>query len=125
MGFAMVGAVFAFLSVAFGAFGAHVLAGQLSTQMLGVYNTGAQYEMYHALALLVVGIFLRLDVGGRSMRAAGWLFAIGSLLFSGSLYALSMTGATVLGALTPIGGLLLLSGWVLFAMAIAKSARPR
>lgn len=120
MGFAMIGAVFAFLSVAFGAFGAHVLAGQLSTQMLGVYNTGAQYEMYHALALLAVGIFLHLNVGGKSMRVAGWLFTIGIVLFSGSLYVLSMTGATALGALTPIGGLLLLAGWVSFALAIAK-----
>jgi uncharacterized membrane protein YgdD (TMEM256/DUF423 family) len=118
MGFAVTGAVFAFLSVALGAFGAHGLKGKLSADMLNVFNTGVQYEMFHALALIAVGIMLKLGFTGRAMHISGWLFAIGVVLFSGSLYVLSTSGVKVLGAITPIGGLCFLAGWVFFIIGI-------
>lgn len=118
MGFAVSGAIFAFLSVALGAFGAHALKGRISADMLDVFHTGVQYEMYHALALIAVGVMLKLGIGGRSMHTAGWLFAIGIVLFSGSLYVLSTSGVKVLGAVTPLGGLCFLAGWVMFVIGI-------
>jgi uncharacterized membrane protein YgdD (TMEM256/DUF423 family) len=120
MPFAFMGGLFGFLSVALGAFATHVLEGRLSSAMVDVFRTGAQYQMYHALALIAVGILLRLDIGGRLMRVAGWLFAIGIVLFSGSLYALSTSGITKLGAMTPIGGLCFLVGWVCFMLGTAR-----
>ncbi|WAH35935.1 DUF423 domain-containing protein [Alicyclobacillus dauci] len=119
MGFAVTGAVFAFLSVALGAFGAHALKDRLSPDMLSVFHTGDQYQMYHALALIAVGILLRMGIGGRAMHISGWLFAVGVVLFSGSLYALSTTGVKALGAITPLGGLCFLAGWVFFVIALA------
>lgn len=114
--FLLVGAVAAFLAVAFGAFGAHGLRGRLSPEMLAVFETGVRYQMYHALAILVIALAVaRFD--GWLMRAAGWLFAAGIVLFSGSLYALALTGVTILGAITPIGGLAFLAGWVLLVVA--------
>src|SRR3954465_5364135 len=102
--FLLLGAIAAFLAVALGAFGAHGLRGRLSPEMLAVFQTGVQYHMYHAIALvLVAGILGRMD--GWLIHAAGWAFVAGILLFSGSLYVLAMTGITVLGAVTPIGGL--------------------
>jgi uncharacterized membrane protein YgdD (TMEM256/DUF423 family) len=123
VGFAVVGAVFGFLSVAFGAFGAHVLTGHLSSQMVGVFDIGAQYQMYHALALLAVGILIQRKLGGRLVVVAGWLFTIGIVLFSGSLYVLSMTDAKALGVLTPVGGLCLLAGWVFLAIGLWRGLR--
>lgn len=118
MGFAAVGAIFAFLSVALGAFGAHALKSHISADMLSVYHTGVEYQMYHALALIAVGILIRVGVGTRSLHISGWLFAIGIILFSGSLYLLSTTGVKVLGAITPIGGVCFLAGWVLFVISL-------
>ncbi|WP_348520633.1 DUF423 domain-containing protein [Alicyclobacillus sacchari] len=77
--------------------------------MLNVYHTGDQYQMYHALALLAVGVLLHLGIGGRAMHWACWLFAIGIILFSGSLYVLSISGVKAFGAITPIGGLCFLA----------------
>ena len=112
----LVGAVAAFLGVAFGAFGAHGLRGRLSPEMLVVFETGVRYQMYHALAILSVGLILaRFD--GWLVRTAGWLFTAGIVLFSGSLYALALTGVTTLGAITPIGGLAFLAGWILLIVA--------
>jgi uncharacterized membrane protein YgdD (TMEM256/DUF423 family) len=119
LGFVFVGAVLAFASVALGAFGAHALKGKISENMLEVFHTGAQYEMYHSLALIAVGIVLRMGIGSQVLEVAGWLFAIGIVLFSGSLYALSLTGKRALGAITPLGGLCFLAGWVLFAIGVA------
>jgi len=108
--FLLVGAAAGFLGVAFGAFGAHALRARLSSEMLAAFEAGVRYQMYHALAILVVGlIVVRLD--GWLYRTAGWLFAAGIVLFSGSLYALALTGITSLGVITPIGGLLFLLGW--------------
>jgi uncharacterized membrane protein YgdD (TMEM256/DUF423 family) len=109
--FLLVGAVAALIGVGFGAFGAHGLRGRLSPEMLAVFETGVRYQMYHAFAILIVAIALsRFD--GALVRSAGWLFTVGILLFSGSLYALALTGTTMLGAITPFGGIAFLAGWV-------------
>jgi uncharacterized membrane protein YgdD (TMEM256/DUF423 family) len=114
--FLLLGAVAAFLAVALGAFGAHGLRARLSPEMMAVFQTGVQYHMYHALALILVsGIMGRMS--GWLIQSAGWCFAAGIVFFSGSLYLLAVTGVTTLGAVTPIGGLLFLIGWALLAFA--------
>jgi len=114
--FLLLGAVAAFLAVAIGAFGAHGLRGRLSPEMIAVFQTGVQYHMYHALALILVsGIMGRMS--GWLIQSAGWCFAAGIVFFSGSLYALAITGVTILGAITPIGGLFFLAGWACLAFA--------
>lgn len=118
--FISLGAVSGLLAVAMGAFAAHSLRDRLTSDMLQVFQTGAQYEMYHALALVGVGIVLgRFSVDGSVwLNAAGWLFVAGTVLFSGSLYALSISGVSVLGAITPLGGLAFLGGWLALAIGI-------
>jgi uncharacterized membrane protein YgdD (TMEM256/DUF423 family) len=114
--FLLLGAVAAFLAVALGAFGAHGLRGRLSPEMMAVFQTGVQYHMAHALALILVSVIMgRMD--GRLIHIAGWCFAAGIVFFSGSLYLLAITGVTILGAITPIGGLLFLAGWACLAFA--------
>jgi uncharacterized membrane protein YgdD (TMEM256/DUF423 family) len=114
--FLLVGALAAFIGVALGAFGAHGLRSRLSADMLGVFETGVRYQMYHALAILIVALAVaRID--GWLIRAAGWLFTGGIVLFSGSLYVLALSGITMLGAVTPIGGLAFLAGWACLAIA--------
>jgi uncharacterized membrane protein YgdD (TMEM256/DUF423 family) len=108
--FLLIGALAGFVSVAFGAFGAHALRGRLSPEMLAVFETGVRYQMYHALAVLAVGAIVARQ-GGGLFSTAGWLFTAGIVLFSGSLYALALTGVTTLGAITPFGGLAFLAGW--------------
>jgi len=110
-GWLRIGAVSGGLAVAAGAFGAHGLENVLSEKSLDVYKTAAQYQMYHALALIAVGGFVAFGKPNRRLSVAGWAFFIGSLLFSGSLYALALTEIKVLGAITPIGGLGFLVGW--------------
>ncbi|RKH06425.1 DUF423 domain-containing protein [Corallococcus sp. CA053C] len=112
----VVGAVNAFLSVAAGAFGAHALRARLPQDLQVIFETGARYHMYHALALVAVGL-LGLTRPSPLLSAAGWAMLAGIVLFSGSLYALALSGVRVLGAVTPLGGLGFLAGWVLFAMA--------
>jgi uncharacterized membrane protein YgdD (TMEM256/DUF423 family) len=114
--FLLAGAVAGFIGVAFGAFGAHGLRGRLSPEMLAVFETGVRYQMYHALALLLTAAVAG-RVDGRSIVAAGWLFVAGITLFSGSLYLLAVTGVTILGAITPIGGVAFLAGWICLAVA--------
>lgn len=118
--FITIGALSAFIGVAAGAFGAHALRDRLSAAMLQTFQTGVTYQMYHALALVGVGILLgRFSVDGSQwLTAAGWLFVVGMLLFSGSLYLLALTGTTWLGAITPLGGLAFLAGWVLLALGV-------
>ena len=99
-----------------GAFGAHGLRGRLSPEMLAVFETGVRYNMYHALAILAVGLMMP-TFGGWILRAAGWAFTAGIVLFSGSLYALALTGVTTLGAITPLGGVAFLIGWALLIFA--------
>ena len=110
----LLGAINGLLSVAAGAFGAHGLRTKLSDQMLDVFETAARYQMYHALALVAVG-WLAGQASAATAHAAGWCFLAGILLFSGSLYALAITGYTKLGMITPIGGTLFLAGWALLA----------
>ena len=105
------GAVFAFLGVALGAFGAHALRDRLSADMMAVYQTGVQYQMIHALALVALGAQERV-----SGKVTGWLFLVGIVVFSGSLYALALSGVKAFGAVTPLGGVAFLAGWVVLAV---------
>src|SRR6478735_11596842 len=116
--FLLIGAIEGFIGVALGAFGAHALRSRLSPEMLAVFETGVRYQMYHAFAVLIVALATaRFD--GWLVRAAGWSFTAGIVLFSGSLYALALTGITTFGAITPLGGLAFLAGWALLvAVAI-------
>jgi uncharacterized membrane protein YgdD (TMEM256/DUF423 family) len=109
--FLLIGASLAFLGVAFGAFGAHALRSRLSPEMLTVFETGVRYQMYHAFGVLIVAAAIGHLGNTRLLAAAGWTFSAGIVLFSGSLYALALTGLGILGAVTPIGGLLFLVGW--------------
>ena len=111
-------AISGFLAVALGAFGAHALKQRLSADMLAVYETAVQYHFYHTLALLAVAVLM---VGGaQGLKLSAVLFLVGTLIFSGSLYALALSGVKILGAVTPIGGLLLLAGWACLAYAAIK-----
>jgi uncharacterized membrane protein YgdD (TMEM256/DUF423 family) len=118
--FVSLGGLSGCLAVAAGAFAAHALRDRLSADLLDVFQTGATYQMYHALALVGVGILLsRFSVGGSTwLTVAGWLFVAGTLLFSGSLYALALSGTRWLGAITPIGGVAFLIGWLALAIGI-------
>lgn len=114
--FFVLGCAFALTAVAAGAFGAHALRERLPDSLLAIFETGVRYQMYHALGLLAVGLLLwRAPDGGGT--AAGWLFTIGILVFSGSLYVMVLTGARWLGAVTPLGGLAFLAGWAVLAWA--------
>jgi uncharacterized membrane protein YgdD (TMEM256/DUF423 family) len=118
--FVTIGALSGFIAVAAGAFGAHALRERLSADMLSVFQTGVTYQMYHALALVGVAILLgRFSVEGSAwLSASGWLFVAGTLLFSGSLYGLALSGVTWLGAITPLGGVAFLLGWLALAIGI-------
>lgn len=114
--FAVLGALSAFIAVAAGAFGAHALRARLSPDLLTVFETGARYQMYHALALLAVA-WVSSRAVGPLIGWAGWLFVAGTVLFSGSLYVLALSGVRQLGAITPLGGLCFLAGWICLALA--------
>jgi uncharacterized membrane protein YgdD (TMEM256/DUF423 family) len=115
--FAVAGAISAGLAVAAGALGAHTLRGRLAPELLATFETGVRYQLYHALALWLVAWALT-RWPGPAVRAAGWLFLAGTVIFSGSLYLLALTGARALGALTPLGGLAFLAGWVALAAGV-------
>ena len=108
------------LGVVAGAFGAHALRGQLSEEMLAIYRTAVEYQFWHALALLAVGLLAR-QAAGAWLTASGVAFTLGVLVFSGSLYVLALSGIRVLGAVTPLGGVALIVGW---ACLIVHLARP-
>lgn len=116
----MLGALYGFVGVAVGAFGAHALRSRLTPELLAVWRTGVEYQFWHALTLIAVGL-LALVRPGPLLNAAGWSFAAGVLLFSGSLYALCLSGVRVLGAVTPFGGLLFLVGWALLLVHAART----
>jgi uncharacterized membrane protein YgdD (TMEM256/DUF423 family) len=118
--FAGLGSLSAFLAVAAGAFGAHTLRARISADLLQTFETAARYQMYHALALFGVA-WAATRWPGTPVRAAGWLFVAGTVLFSGSLYLLSLTGTRWLGAITPLGGLLFLAGWLCLAAGIFQA----
>ncbi|UCZ53085.1 DUF423 domain-containing protein [Bacillus shivajii] len=116
--FLMIGSLMAFLFVALGAFGAHALKPKLeATGHLETWNTGVQYHMIHSVAIIAVAILIQQLGASGLLYGAGWAFFIGILIFSGSLYVLSLTGISVLGAITPIGGLAFLAGWVMLFIA--------
>ncbi len=115
-GLAIAGALFAFVGVAAGAFGAHALRNRVPPDLLAVFETGVRYHLLHALALFAVA-FVHNQWPGRAARASGWLFIAGIVIFSGSLYLLALTGERWLGAITPIGGLCQLAGWLALAWA--------
>jgi len=117
--FAVWGALSALVAVAAGAFGAHILRDRLPADLLAVFETGARYHMYHALALFVVA-WASTQWPTTRVRLAGWLFVAGTVLFSGSLYVLALTGATWWGAVTPVGGALLLAGWATLALGVLR-----
>ena len=108
----VMGALFAFAAVGLGAFGAHALKARLSADALAIWQTTVLYHGWHALALFGVGAVLLARPDAAPFAWAAWLFAAGIVLFSGSLYALAFTGVKALGAITPVGGLLLLAGWL-------------
>ncbi|MEO6773059.1 MAG: DUF423 domain-containing protein [Kofleriaceae bacterium] len=111
------GAIDGAIAVAAGAFGAHALKARLTDKALAVFETGARYQMYHALAIVLCAVL----VGGvAGARLSGWLFQAGIVLFSGSLYALALTDVKVLGAITPLGGLAFLAGWVWLAISALR-----
>lgn len=109
--FLLIGSILGFLGVVSGAFGAHALRNRLSPEMLAVFETAVRYQMYHAFALLIVSAAIGRIGDAAWLIMAGWFFFAGILLFSGSLYALAVTNIGILGALTPVGGLLFLIGW--------------
>jgi len=119
--FLMLGSISGFLSVALGAFGAHALKEKLDDYSLGIFHTGVTYQTTHALALVLVALLLKWYPDSSGLVWAGWCFVAGTLVFSGSLYTLAMTGIKVLGAITPIGGVLFLAGWALLAIHAWKS----
>ncbi|HEY9544989.1 MAG TPA: DUF423 domain-containing protein [Solimonas sp.] len=117
-----IGALYGFLGVAFGAFGAHALRARLSADALAIWHTAVEYQFYHAGALLIVGLWLN-QQPAKMLDAAGLCFAVGVVVFSGSLYALALSGIRGLGAITPIGGLLFLAGWLILLWRAAQLGR--
>jgi len=115
---ALAGAV----AVMLGAFGAHVLRAQLSVSMFDVFQTGVTYQFYHVMALLCVGL-LQQAQDRTLLRICGWLFLLGMLLFSGSLYVLALTGERTLGIITPLGGVALIAGWLMLAWAVFSKVK--
>ena len=118
--FVLLGSLNAFLSVALGAFGAHALKNKLSAAELAVYQTGVQYHMAHALGLILIALAADKLGGGALVTASGWSIFAGIVLFSGSLYALSLSGIKILGAITPLGGIAFLIGWLLLVISAIK-----
>ncbi len=116
------GACSAAIAVVMGAFGAHALRSILAADMLAVFETGVRYQMYHALALLATSwSAARWGLNQpRSVAAAGWCFGLGTVFFSGSLYILSVTGAGWIGAVTPIGGVFFVAGWIALGYSAFK-----
>lgn len=114
--FLLFGAFYGATAVVLGAFASHGLRGQLSDKLLNTFQTGVEYQMYHALALLVVGVMSRLWPSG-AMNMAGGLFIAGVLLFSCSLYGLALGGPRLLGPVTPLGGVCFIGGWIALAVA--------
>lgn len=121
--FLLLGAAAGFLGVAMGAFGAHGLRATLDDYHLAVYRTGVDYQMWHALGLALIGVMLRQFPGMRLLATAGWFIFAGIVLFSGSLYILSIGGIRWLGWITPFGGMAFLVGWFLLGLAAWRLER--
>jgi uncharacterized membrane protein YgdD (TMEM256/DUF423 family) len=121
--FIAIGSSCAFLSVLFGAFGAHSLKEILTPNMLANFQTGVQYQMFHSLGLIAIGLASAHFPKSLHLVRAGWSMVIGIILFSGSLYVLSLTGVTMLGMITPFGGVAFLLGWLFLVLAARSKAR--
>lgn len=118
--FLLLGAVNTFLCIALGAFGAHGLKNILSSEMLAIFHTGVQYHLYHALGLLFIGLLLSNYAKSRLIELSGWFMLLGIILFSVSLYLLSLTEIRALGIITPFGGVSFLIAWAILAIALWK-----
>jgi uncharacterized membrane protein YgdD (TMEM256/DUF423 family) len=119
--FLAAGGIAAFAAVALGAFGAHALKGRFSPEMFGAWHTAVEYHVFHALGLLAVGLTAAQLPGSAPLKWSGWLMLAGIALFSGSLYALALSGERWLGAITPVGGLAFLAAWALFVAAVLRA----
>jgi uncharacterized membrane protein YgdD (TMEM256/DUF423 family) len=108
------------VAVVLGAFGAHALGSRLTPDLLATYETGVRYHFYHALALALVALAFQRWPSASLLGLAGWLFVAGIVIFSGSLYVLALTGVRWLGAITPLGGLAFIAGWVVLAWTVWK-----
>lgn len=117
--FLIIASISGFVGVALGAFGAHGLKEVLTAEMLDVFKTGVRYQMYNTFALIAIGMLVEKYSSG-ALVVSGWLFVVGIILFSGSLYMLALTQAHLLGLITPFGGLCFLAGWISMAIGIAK-----
>lgn len=118
--FLLIGSLIAFIGVALGAFGAHALKQRLDSNLFDTFEVGVRYQMYHALAIIAVALVAS-SFTSSYIAASGWAFVAGVTIFSGSLYILALSGVRGWGAVTPIGGLLLLLGWLLLALGVVKS----
>ncbi|WP_342433645.1 DUF423 domain-containing protein [Neobacillus sp. FSL H8-0543] len=118
--FIIIGAINAFIAVALGAFGAHGLADKLEPKYLDIWKTGVTYQMFHATGILVIGLLLSKVTTSPQFTWAGWMMLLGIILFSGSLYVLSLTKIGILGAITPLGGVCFLAAWVLIIIGAVK-----
>ncbi len=120
--FIALGAVTAFLSVALGAFGAHAVKNSISPELLRVYQTAVEYQFFHALGLILLGLIYQ-QLPQRLVSLSGWLMLAGIVVFSGSLYILSLSGVRWLGAITPIGGMAFLLAWLILVYALIRPAK--
>lgn len=118
--FTMIGAICAALSVALGAFGAHVLEGMIPSGLLETWGKGVTYQMLHSTGLLIIGILLGKFPSNKLMKWAGWIMFLGIILFSGSLYVLVLTKISSLGMITPFGGVSFVAAWILLCIAMGK-----
>jgi uncharacterized membrane protein YgdD (TMEM256/DUF423 family) len=119
--FLLLGCIAALLAVAIGAFGAHGLKARIAPELMPVYRTGVEYHFYHALGLILVGLAAFHLPESAYLQGAGWAMLAGIVLFSGSLYLLSLTGLGWLGAITPVGGMAFIVAWALFVAAVIKA----
>lgn len=119
--FLLLGSLFGGLAVALGAFGAHAMSGRFSASLLGTFETAVRYQFYHALALVLVAVLLVSRPQLAAATWAGWFFVAGIVIFSGSLYVLVFGGLRWMGAITPIGGVAFITGWLLLAWAALRS----
>lgn len=123
--FIVVGAILAGLSVVIGAFGAHALSAHLTERGAAIWGTGVQYQMFHSVAMIVIGILLLILNSKKLLKYAGFAFLIGTILFSGSLYLIALLTIKNLGLITPLGGLFFVVGWLLLISAAMLSTRIR
>lgn len=117
--FIILGAINAIIAVAAGAFGAHGLENKLTAKYLDIWDKAATYQMYHALGLILIGVVA--GTTNASLNVAGWLMTLGIVFFSGSLYVLALTQIKVLGAITPIGGVLFIASWLVLVIAVWRT----